>query len=171
MIRLREIRRGDMELLHKWINDPEVIRFTNSYRPISELEQNYWMDNLQYFRNNYVFGIERCSDNVLIGTCGLYDIDNVSRKAELRLKICNSNERGKGYGEESLRQLIAFGFTNANLNKIWLRVFSSNSPAVNLYLKTGFIKEGTLRDEFFIQGKYIDGYVMGMLRSESPYKL
>jgi RimJ/RimL family protein N-acetyltransferase len=166
MIRLREIRLGDMELLHKWINDPEIIRFTNSFRPISEMEQADWAKNVSYFRNNFVFGIERIEDSTLIGTCGLYDIDHISHKAELRMKICVPSERGKGYGKASLDLLLNFGFNDANLRKIWLRVLSSNTAAVKLYEKGGFVHEGTMRKDMFIKGTYEDVTVMSLLNTE-----
>ena len=166
MIRLREIRLGDMELLHKWINDPEIIQFTNSFRPISEMEQSEWAKNTAYFRNNFVFGIERLEDSILIGTCGLYDIDSISHKAELRMKICVPSERGKGLGKASLDLLLNFGFKDANLRKIWLRVLASNTAAVRLYEKGGFVNEGTMRKDMFIKGKYEDVTVMSLLNSE-----
>lgn len=166
MIRLREIRHGDMELLHQWINDPGIIRFTNSFRPVSEMEQEDWAKNVGYFKNNFVFGIERTEDRSLIGTCGLYDIDNVSHKAELRMKICVPTERGKGFGKIALNLLLDFGFNDANLRKIWLRVLSSNTAASKLYEKGGFVYEGTMRKDMFIKGSYEDVTVMSLLNSE-----
>lgn len=165
-IKLREIRDADIWELHKWINDPEIIRYTNTYRPISEMEQKEWFYNTEYFRHNHVFGIELIDDGKLIGTCGLYDFDTISRKAELRMKICEQDQRGKGAGKESLKQLLAFGFNDLNLNKIWLRVQIDNIPAVKLYEKNGFKIEGTLRRDMYIKGQYKDLYVMSLLVEE-----
>ncbi|KAF5053431.1 Spermidine N(1)-acetyltransferase [anaerobic digester metagenome] len=164
--KIREIREADIWLLHKWINDPEVIQYTYNYRPISEMEQKEWFNNTSYFRNNYVFGIELIADNKLIGTCGLYDPDFVAHKAELKMKIADKGFRGQGLGSEALKQLLAFGFDDLNLNKIWLRVLSDNQPAVNLYKKAGFQYEGLLRNDMFIKGNFHDVILMSLLKEE-----
>jgi RimJ/RimL family protein N-acetyltransferase len=165
-IKIRAIRENDIWVLHQWINDPEVIQYTNAFRPISEMEQKEWFANTKYFKNNYVFGIEDIDDKKLIGTCGLYDPDHIAHKAELRMKIAESNYRGKGLGREALNQLLSFGFRDLNLNKIWLRVLSNNIPALQIYLKAGFQKEGVMRKDMFIRGNYHDVIVMSLLKEE-----
>lgn len=44
--------------------------------------------------------------------------------------------------------------------KLSLRVLSSNETAMRLYERHGFQREGTLRDEFFIGGLFVDDVVM-----------
>lgn len=41
-------------------------------------------------------------------------------------------------------------------HKVCLRVLSTNQPAIGLYERLGFEREGVLRDEFLINGKYVD---------------
>lgn len=164
--KLRAILEKDMPVLHKWINDPEVIRFTNTYRPISEMEQKEWFSDIAYFRNNYVFGIIFTDDDKLIGTCGLYDFDKISRKAELRMKILDVNNRGKGIGIDALKQLLDFGFSDLNLNKIWLRVMTDNAAAVKLYKNAGFTIDGTLYKDMYIKGEYKDLFLMSLFKED-----
>ena len=42
------------------------------------------------------------------------------------------------------------------MTKIAIRVLASNPTAINFYLDNGFIEQGRLVDEFFIDGKYVD---------------
>ena len=44
--------------------------------------------------------------------------------------------------------------------KLSLRVLSSNETAMRLYERRGFQREGTLRDEFCIGGRFVDDVVM-----------
>lgn len=44
--------------------------------------------------------------------------------------------------------------------KLSLRVFGSNEGAIALYERLGFEREGVLRDEFLIEGRYVDDIVM-----------
>lgn len=166
-VRLRPIKEEDIWVLHKWVNDPEVIQYTNSYRPVSEMEQKEWFNRSDYFRKNVVFGIEIVSRKMLIGTCGLFDFDAISRKAELRMKIGEKGYRGKGLGADALSRLLDFGFGDMNLNRIWLRVLVDNEPAVRLYEKAGFIREGVLRQDLYIRDRYRDIQIMGLMKDEA----
>ena len=46
--------------------------------------------------------------------------------------------------------------------KLTLRVLSTNTAAIALYEWFGFTREGVLRDEFIINGRYVDDVLMGM---------
>ena len=46
------------------------------------------------------------------------------------------------------------------IRKLTLRVLSSNQPAIRLYERHGFAREGALRDEFLINGRYVDDIMM-----------
>jgi RimJ/RimL family protein N-acetyltransferase len=39
-------------------------------------------------------------------------------------------------------------------------VLSTNAPAIRLYHRAGFVREGTLTDEFLIDGRYVDDVLM-----------
>lgn len=44
--------------------------------------------------------------------------------------------------------------------KLSLRVLSTNDTALRLYERCGFRREGTLREEFLIDGRYVDDVLM-----------
>ena len=46
--------------------------------------------------------------------------------------------------------------------KLTLRVLSTNTAALALYERLGFVREGVLRDEFIINGRYVDDILMAM---------
>ncbi|HPX97256.1 MAG TPA: GNAT family protein, partial [Thermotogota bacterium] len=72
----------------------------------------------------------------------------------------------KGLGTEAFQILIDFAFTELNMNKLKLFVFSFNKRAMRSYEKNGFKVEGVLRQEIFRDGQYHDEIVMGLLVSE-----
>ena len=47
--------------------------------------------------------------------------------------------------------------------KLSLRVLSTNQPAIRLYERLGFEREGVLREEFCIEGNYVDDIAMAKL--------
>ncbi len=72
-------------------------------------------------------------------------------------------QRGQGLGERLLRESLtaadAFGFL-----RIELGVFASNTRALSLYRKVGFVEEGTKRRAILINGIFHDEIIMARLR-------
>jgi ribosomal protein S18 acetylase RimI-like enzyme len=52
--------------------------------------------------------------------------------------------------------------------KLSLRVLSTNDAALRLYERLGFRREGTLREEFLIDGRYVDDVLMARHLDGSP---
>jgi len=69
---------------------------------------------------------------------------------------------GKGVGSALIHYLIRWGKETEIVRKINLRVRSDNNSAISLYRKFGFVSEGTITREFFINGKFYDSIQMGM---------
>jgi len=46
------------------------------------------------------------------------------------------------------------------IRKLTLRVLSTNRAAIGLYERHGFVREGTLLEEFCINGRFVDDVVM-----------
>jgi putative acetyltransferase len=52
-----------------------------------------------------------------------------------------------------------------NLRRLELEVYTDNEPAIRLYERFGFEREGTLRQHAFRAGRYVDSYLMARLRT------
>ncbi|GLI54866.1 alanine acetyltransferase [Propionigenium maris DSM 9537] len=68
---------------------------------------------------------------------------------------------GRGIGKELIERVILHCRENS-IEKIGLKVLDTNSRAVELYERLGFIREGVLIDEVKIEGKYYNYVVMGL---------
>ncbi|UUV17995.1 GNAT family N-acetyltransferase [Fusobacteria bacterium ZRK30] len=69
---------------------------------------------------------------------------------------------GNRIGYNLLSHLIEWVKDNKAIKKINLEVREDNKSAIALYKKLGFELEGTIRKNFFADGKYYDSHVMGM---------
>ena len=65
----------------------------------------------------------------------------------------------KGVGRRLLEEAIEEA-RRRGAHKLALRVLSTNEPARGLYHTCGFVIEGNLRDEYRLEGQYVDDVLM-----------
>jgi len=164
-IRLRGIERSDVPTFVRWFNDPEVTMYLRMYLPMSQAEEERWFEEHLERKSGVIFGIET-TDGRLIGNCGLEGIDWKERRATLGIAIGEKEYWGQGYGADAITTLLRFAFTQMNLHRIQLTVYSYNERAKRCYEKCGFRHEGTLRESHFYGGRYHDELMMGILCEE-----
>lgn len=87
------------------------------------------------------------------------------RMAEVGYIIAPQFQR-KGYGQESLSALIDFAFSQCGFHKLKAVVTSGNNASRALLMNTGFQQEGCLRKNYYLQGKWHDDWVFGLLAEE-----
>ncbi|MFF3952338.1 GNAT family N-acetyltransferase [Streptomyces sp. NPDC001890] len=68
--------------------------------------------------------------------------------------------RGRGVARTLLRAAFAAARSDG-ANRMTLRVLGHNTPARALYESEGFVVEGVLPGEFFLDGRYVDDVLMG----------
>lgn len=82
-----------------------------------------------------------------------------------------SDYRGRGIGTWLMGELEKWAWGN-QIRRMELLVQTSNKTGINLYRKMGFQIEGTKRDSYVIDGKYVDEYLMSklLIKPEKPKK-
>lgn len=165
---LRPVRNEDSHLLFEWINNRKLVVMNAPFRQISEVEHQQWFKSLNIRNDLAFFMIEDTDSGLAIGSCQLNKINNFHLSAELQIRIGRSDFQNKGAGSEAVRLLIEHGFAVLKLHRIMLHVFSTNSRAVHVYEKNGFVQEGVLRDAAFIEGRWVDVLVFGLIRTQLP---
>jgi RimJ/RimL family protein N-acetyltransferase len=100
----------------------------------------------------------------IVGVAGLTSIDRLARRAEFSLYI-GPEHHGEGYGRKALIALFTKGFRDLGLNLIWGESFDGN-PAIRLFESLGMIREGTRRDFYFKDGRFIDAHLFSIRSTE-----
>ena len=77
--------------------------------------------------------------------------------------------QGKGYGSEAVRQIVRYGFEELHMEKIEAKIFVGNLASKMVFEKVGFQLEGTLRRCEKKRGRFIDEWVLGILKEEFIY--
>jgi RimJ/RimL family protein N-acetyltransferase len=134
---------NDAEKYATWLNDLEVTTFTKlAPQSITIEKEKEILSSLSKFHN---YSIVDKQNDQLIGSCGLLDIDDIHKSAEIGIIIGDKNYWNKGYGTEALSLLIDYSYKFLNLYNILLRVYSINEKAIRCYEKIGFKKIGERR--------------------------
>lgn len=168
-IRLRGAEREDLPRFVVWLNDPEVRRYLSMNQPLSMAREERWFEQMsQVPPSEQVLVIEVRKETgwMPIGNTAFHAIDWMNRSAEVGIVIGEKNYWGQGYGRDTMRLMLSFGFNTLNLNRIYLRVFEHNQRGIRAYENAGFRHEGRMRQAQFLDGKYCDVLLMSVLRCE-----
>jgi RimJ/RimL family protein N-acetyltransferase len=167
LVRLRALEKSDADAMIRWASDEDVVRWHGPPNwPASRVQQEQFIERVT--APDYAdkaFAIETL-DGTLVGDCGLRTIEWRSRKAEFYITIGEKQLWDKGFGTDALKLISRLAFDKMNLNRLWLTVLVDNPRAVRCYEKCGFVREGLLRQESFVDGKYRDVLVMALLRED-----
>ncbi len=99
---------------------------------------------------------------------GLFDLYNINLK-ESKLKIgywIGKNYRRKGFVSEAVQFMIPFILNNFDVDKIIATALVDNSSSINLLEKMKFKQEKILKNDRFMEGKYLDTVQYRLTRQE-----
>lgn len=115
-------------------------------------------------RKNVVFAITCTEDARLLGAIGLV-IQSIHNRAELGYWV-GKPHWGKGYCTEAARAVLAFGFIELELNRIYAHHMQRNPGSGRVMEKLGMRYEGLMRQHFKKWGQFEDILAYGLLREE-----
>jgi len=150
------------ERLREWRNNPKVRNWCRQVGLISQLDQEKWIKAQNDDPIIRMFVIEHFGE--IVGVCGLTSIDQQNRRAEFSLYIA-PDRMARGISTLALKTLCKFGFLELGLNIIWGESFDGNH-AIKVFEKIGFKFEGTRRDFYFKNGKFLDAHLYSLKASE-----
>jgi len=168
-IRLRATEPTDLPNMVRWMNDPDVIENLLIYTPLSSVEEQNWYDNMikgPKEEHVYIIEILEKDEWIPIGSTGFHSVDMKSRGAEIGISIGEKKYWNHGYGRDAMRLMLRHAFNDLNLNRVYLYVFETNERAKKAYLAAGFVEEGRLRQDIYKNGRYLDTFIMSVLRNE-----
>lgn len=154
---------ADFPALFRWADDVQAARLNEAYRPaVWKNQEDFWF-NAGRDPSKVTFAIRRIENPTIIGYVQIAAIDAVHRSALIGIRIGEEGDRGKGLGRDALSLAVAYCWNHLNLSRLGLTVFANNERAIRLYQSLGFDREGLLRDAVFIDGRWLDVVVMGLL--------
>lgn len=123
-----------------------------------------WRTRLEPREDFYL--LVACADNEVVASLGIETYSKRPRRKHVGAIGIGVRDdwQGKGVGTALMQAAVEMADKWLNLTRLELEVFTDNAPAVRLYQKFGFEIEGTLRQQSFRDGEYVDAYFMARLR-------
>ena len=137
-IRIRPLKKEDIENLRIWRNDNEQTRFLRKIGHITKEMQENWYEKYLKDPDVITFAVEETEKiKCMVGSLALYNFQG--DEAEIgRLQIGDLSARGMGIGGTSFVLAMAIGFQKLGLQRIYASVHQENIAAYKSYLRIGF---------------------------------
>lgn len=162
---LRRLESGDLNRTWEWLHRPEIHTKIGVQVPFSKEQQIQWFEKLKQDQNKIVFAVCRVCDNCHIGNVSIDTIDHRHHNARFSIFIAEKNNRGKGYGTESIKLLEQFAFKKLDLHKIWCKTDAGYPEVLHFYQRLGFSQEGLLKEHEWKQDKYVDKILLAKINN------
>lgn len=149
-------------------SDKEVLRYTDRSITNTIDEAIVFLKDCQVRadeKEHFFLGIFLKTNHQLLGILSLYHIDLKHAFASLGILLAKEHWR-KGFMREALKRFMDFYFNELNFRRLEAQTFVDNLPAVKFFENLKFTKEGKLRENFKIEGKFEDSYLFAMLQDE-----
>ncbi|TMA10186.1 MAG: GNAT family N-acetyltransferase [Deltaproteobacteria bacterium] len=153
--------RAILDYLEQMSGESDFLTFGPGEFELTEAEEE---DFLRKYRDSdnqlYILGlIDDTIVSTLIFSAGRRR--RVRHSGEFSMSV-RKHYWGLGIGSLMLDTLIGWARATEIVKKINLRVRTDNQHAIHLYERKGFVKEGTIRKEIFLDGTYFDQHWMGL---------
>lgn len=167
-VSLRTIGKEDLTPTYRdWFNDAEVCLYNSHHRfPNYSEDMHEYYEKVIRSHNHLVLAIIDNESSKHIGNISLQEIDLLNQHAELAIIIGEKEFWSKGVGREACELIIAHGFSELNLHRIYCATFDTNVGMQKLALKLGFKDEGTSREQIFKNGAFRNIIRYGLLKHE-----
>ena len=164
---LRPVAESDLPLLHKWENDPELTYFLNAdrYRSLSfdDIQRRY--RQIRADPTMELFIIETLAGE-RIGMIG-YDNYSLERRSfRVYIGIGEKQYWNQGYGTDAMCTLLRHGFTELQVERVYLSVYDFNDRAIAAYRKCGYRVDGVRRNVALVDGHWCDSIEMSVTAAD-----
>jgi RimJ/RimL family protein N-acetyltransferase len=165
---LRTLRVEDVTQAYAdWLNDPEVSRFLSAaHTKHSTKSCRDYVRSYAGQSDRALIGIFAKPSGEHIGNLTLSTVDWRRKVAAVGIGLGKRAYWGKGLAREALTALRDYAFDEMKLHRLEAKVSDRNTRSIHLFLKSGFVIEGNLRDSDLIDGKYHNGYLFGVLECD-----
>jgi RimJ/RimL family protein N-acetyltransferase len=166
---LREFREEDLKAIHRYASDPEVVRFMPWGPNTEEDTAGFLRRAIEYQskdpRTHYEIAITLKEGGHLIGGCGIRASNLELREGDFGYCL-NRDHWGRGYATETALRLLRYGFEDLKLHRLYATCDPENIGSRRVLEKIGMRREGHLRENVRVRGRWRDSLLYAILDKE-----
>ena len=168
-LKIRLFNENDVDDLYEYCSDDEVTKYlsfptyTKKQDAIDRI--NYCIERYEKLDAPILWAIEYKEEQKLIGGIDFVKWDEANNKAEIGY-LLSRKYWNKGIMTEALAVILKFGFEKMGLNRIQIICDERNIGSSRVMEKNGLKYEGTLRQERFEKGEYVNMKYYSILKEE-----
>jgi uncharacterized cupin superfamily protein/RimJ/RimL family protein N-acetyltransferase len=164
-IRTTEVK--DAEVLYSWRQEPT----TQRYNPLDNLTLAAFKERLAgegrdlKGKQHTAFRWMIEQGGTPVGSVALSGVNWRMSYAEIGYTIAEAFH-GRGFGTEAVARLVETVFAESDLVRLIANISTENVASWRLVERLGFVREGTLRQHYVVQGRRVDEHVYGLMRTD-----
>jgi ribosomal-protein-alanine N-acetyltransferase len=163
-------REDDLERLHRWENDEEIVAMSEDEfheAPLDEIRERLarWSRPMESAAR---FAVRLVESGAYIGYVNLGEIERAQGRCKLGYVIGEKALWGRGYATEAVRAVVAHAFGPLGLHRIQAGAYATNAASIRVLEKVGFRREGVLRAHVRRGDAFIDEILFGILSGDRP---
>ena len=174
---LRARAADDVEILHAELYEDVPTRVQADTRPWVPIPSGpaspYWVPGLgedpsgvdAANAGSAHFSVVELATDGLVGEALLWAIDLHNRSAHIGISL-RPAFRGRGFGLDVVRILCRYGFQLRGLHRLQLETLGDNHAMMAVAEKAGFTREGMTRGSSWVNGRFLDDVIFGLLAEE-----
>ena len=165
---LREITEKDVNEVFSLRSDAELMKYIP--RPLAcniqdAMEHIEMISTIVSKNEGISWAITELNHDKLIGIIGFYRLKPENFRGELGYMILKDFQN-KGYITQAVTKSLDYAFNTIGFNSIEAVIDPENVPSERVLLKTGFRKEGHIRENVCWDGKFLDSVVFSILKND-----
>jgi len=164
---LRPTALSDAHDYHALLSDPAVAAGLQRQAPASFADSERQLHRVLARQatgeaTSWSAGLRDVGIGPTIGFLGLVRSDFVHRSSEVFYELL-SVQWNQGLVTEALRRVIGHAFETLALHRLEGRAHPANQRSIKVLERCGFQREGVLRESYFLEGKFYDSVVYGLI--------
>ncbi len=166
-VTLRAIEREDLELIHRWSNDPDITSMLGGWHfPSSKQDQEKWYNSLSLHSLSQRFAVDT-EEYGLIGIANVVEINWKDRNAVYGMLLGDKDLSGKGYGTDISMTVLRYVFEELGLKRLDGNYIAYNKASLHVHVeKCGWKIDGIKKDAYFRKNQWWDQIIAGITREQ-----
>jgi ribosomal-protein-alanine N-acetyltransferase len=166
---LREFGEGDWPAVLAYQRDQRYLRFypwaQRRDEEVRAFVQAFIAQQQEQPRTKFQLAVCLQANGLLIGNCGIRMQHAGATEADIGYELAPGHW-GRGYATEAAHAIVAFGFNELKLHRLWAHCIADNVASTNVLEKLGMRLEGRQRENQWFKERWWDTLLFGVLEHE-----